>query len=725
MNKAQRELQKRWRDEVKAAVTTARVEEGVRSKEERGQVSKRDFLLQRAEELLSLRDLDGHELEKKKFWTNKFIVGKTPAQHPDAPRIAPRYEAWPAEGEIPPWLSKRFADEHWLWDALAIPVQGVIRDIREQQKRLLKPIYEKAEAEGQDTKSDEVRKKLAPKIRAALKQVDYSPLKDMERARRIVLKEADLIRHGKIADRSAEMTRLEWNLFNWTFAEKVSRLPAWLQRVIETRLNAASKARRTRRDSGADEKWFQGYPKPDPEHSIGEGGLDIYFNGQNLNWVSGEMKNSYLEISPPWDPPDHRGPRTGKYRSHREMRKVTLREPESNASNCFSLNVLFHSVPSGARMKGYKLRAKSDNNGKLRWFFIPTFELSEEAEAAAVSAQQQQRTFAGVDAGWRKSGEGKFAVLHSWDEARGYRLWEAQIDDNRWARRYNARQEKLATDEQFPIRLTPDGLRDFASRRGNLQRDLKGRMSAVLQQAELVPANWERIGKRGMNRMMTDEKSQEFPLLQTIRPDYELWKQRDCELGRLYRVAWDMVSHNLDRQRWMIARGILSGVSDVGIEALDVKQMAEAENEGQTNWERHVENVQDRSRQLTGPASFLTILVSTARKLGKRVHQIDPRYTSRSCSDCGHVNDLGPGQIFTCAGCGRRWNRDENAARNLARLACECSRDDSFPGRCSHDGKSIPFHGISAGRRSARRPKVQENAGALAKLAVASSHDGA
>jgi hypothetical protein len=716
MNKAEREQKNLWRDRAKAAVKQAREEEAARPQGEREETPKRAFLLQRAGELLNLQSQGGLELETKKFWINKMIVGKTPAQNPDAPLIAPRYEAWPAEGEIPEWLRQRFADEHWLWNALAQPVQHAIRGIREELKEAVSAIYKQAEAEGLDTKNEQVSKKLAPKIKAAAKKVDFSPVKRIEQARRTVLKEADLIRHSKIAAPDAEMQRLGWNRANWNFAENVSRRPAWLQRVVETRLSAASKARQTRREDGAGEKWFQGYPKPDPDERSGEGGLDIYFNGQNLAWSSGEMKNSYLVITPPWNPPDHRGPRGGKYRAHREMRKVTLCEPESNGENHFSVNVLFHSVAAGARMKGYKLRANRDANGKLRWFFIPTFELPDSA-----GQEQEQRTFVGVDLGWRKSGDEQFAIAHSWDKAHEYRPWLGQIADNRWSKRYNIRQAKLPAAEQFSIRMTPEGLRDFASRKGALQRDFKMRMGELLQREKILPANWERVGKRGITRMMTQEKSLEFPRLQCLRDDYEAWAKRDRELSRIHRVAWQMVSENLDRQRREIARQILSGVTDIGVEALNVKQMAEAENEGATNWERHIENVRDRSRQLTGPAKFLSILVNTARKMGKRVHQIDSHYTSKSCSACGCINNLDSGETFTCAGCGRSWNRDENAARNLERLARECSDDDTNPVRCSHNGKSIPFHGITVPTPGKRMRKGDATGKALAKQAVAAS----
>lgn len=695
MNKNSRAQRNLWKDEALKAIAQATTEEEERSQDERAKIGRRDFRLARTRELVNISSCTGDERATKELWISKKILGKTPAQNPDAPRIAPRYEAWPVEGETPEWLRKCFADEHWLWNALALPIQHTISRIQAQQREVVAAIYKEAEASGLDTQDDHIRKKLSPKIRAALKGVNFSALAKILKERDVVLEEGHRIRGSEVTDPEAEMQRLGWSKANWNFAVAVSNLPAWLQRIVEKRLHAASKARRTRRNATTSEKWSHGYPKPDPEDRTNEGRLDVYFNGDNVEWSSGSVQNGYLDISSRWNPPDHRGPRTGKYRSLREMRKITIYEPGVSArkrtkkenKNRFTLNVLFHAVPAGALMKEYKLRAQKDANGKLRWFFIPTFELG------CIKGPEQRR-FAGVDVGWRKSGDMDFKHVHCWSEGGGYKPHELTIRANRWSRRYNNRQAKVSAENQFPVEMTPAGLRDFASRRATLLRDFKVKMGEFLKSEGRLTASWDRIGRRGIARMITNNKSPEFATLQCLRAAYDAWAERDVELARIYRTAWAMVSENLDKQRREIARKVLLDVTDVGVEALDVKQMAQAENEGTTNWERHIENIQDRSRQLTGPAKFLSTLVNTARKMGKRVHQIDPYRTSKTCSDCGHANEIGVEEHFTCTVCGRAWNRDENAARNLARLARECAADDTHPLRCSRDGKSTPFHGF-------------------------------
>lgn len=65
-----------------------------------------------------------------------------------------------------------------------------------------------------------------------------------------------------------------------------------------------------------------------------------------------------------------------------------------------------------------------------------------------------------------------------------------------------------------------------------------------------------------------------------------------------------------------------------------------------------------------------TIRAMLVERYGDRVQEVDPRYTSQVCSECGHLDkeawghDGGP--IRHCPECGFRCHRDVNAARNIA-----------------------------------------------------------
>lgn len=64
-------------------------------------------------------------------------------------------------------------------------------------------------------------------------------------------------------------------------------------------------------------------------------------------------------------------------------------------------------------------------------------------------------------------------------------------------------------------------------------------------------------------------------------------------------------------------------------------------------------------------------VVYKAKRAGVPVRFVDPRNTSRSCAQCGHVNKRNRKSQaeFCCTACGHRSNADANAAENLRRAA--------------------------------------------------------
>jgi putative transposase len=54
--------------------------------------------------------------------------------------------------------------------------------------------------------------------------------------------------------------------------------------------------------------------------------------------------------------------------------------------------------------------------------------------------------------------------------------------------------------------------------------------------------------------------------------------------------------------------------------------------------------------------------------------------SSKTCHACGHVQDIGWQELWTCAGCGGRHQRDDNAAINLARYEDASTPGDSAVG---------------------------------------------
>ncbi len=76
-----------------------------------------------------------------------------------------------------------------------------------------------------------------------------------------------------------------------------------------------------------------------------------------------------------------------------------------------------------------------------------------------------------------------------------------------------------------------------------------------------------------------------------------------------------------------------------------------------------------------GWSAFLAILTFKAESAGKRVHAVNPAYTSQACSGCGVLVSKGLSvRWHECPDCGTSLHRDHNAALNILRLGQEQRR---------------------------------------------------
>lgn len=77
----------------------------------------------------------------------------------------------------------------------------------------------------------------------------------------------------------------------------------------------------------------------------------------------------------------------------------------------------------------------------------------------------------------------------------------------------------------------------------------------------------------------------------------------------------------------------------------------------------------NRSISDAGWGQLLRFLAYKAEDAGRELIAVDPRNTSRPCSECGHCEKANrPSQaVFRCLGCGYAAHADENAAVNILR----------------------------------------------------------
>jgi len=75
-----------------------------------------------------------------------------------------------------------------------------------------------------------------------------------------------------------------------------------------------------------------------------------------------------------------------------------------------------------------------------------------------------------------------------------------------------------------------------------------------------------------------------------------------------------------------------------------------------------------RSIHDAGWGQLLAMITYKAESAGRQVIAVDPRYTSQTCSACGHVSEGNRrGAVFRCLGCGHQTHADVNAAVNILR----------------------------------------------------------
>jgi len=76
-----------------------------------------------------------------------------------------------------------------------------------------------------------------------------------------------------------------------------------------------------------------------------------------------------------------------------------------------------------------------------------------------------------------------------------------------------------------------------------------------------------------------------------------------------------------------------------------------------------------------------TFIEYKATEKGIRILYIDPKYTSQTCSRCGHIEKNNRnGMVFLCKSCGFEMNADLNASRNIEHKTRDFRHDLEFQG---------------------------------------------
>jgi putative transposase len=166
------------------------------------------------------------------------------------------------------------------------------------------------------------------------------------------------------------------------------------------------------------------------------------------------------------------------------------------------------------------------------------------------------------------------------------------------------------------------------------------------------------------------------------------------KISRLYRRVASIRSHHLH----VLTTGLAKTHGEIVVEGLDAAGMLR---------QKGLPGARARRRGLSDSA-----LGEARRQLayktgwyGSRLIVADRWYpSSKTCHACGHVQDIGWAEHWTCAGCGTGHQRDDNAAINLARY-----EDASTPGG-SAVGPVRAAVKRRAGRKTGPRPAAGDEA---------------
>ena len=150
-----------------------------------------------------------------------------------------------------------------------------------------------------------------------------------------------------------------------------------------------------------------------------------------------------------------------------------------------------------------------------------------------------------------------------------------------------------------------------------------------------------------------------------------------------------------DNAQHQVSRALIRKYHTMAIETLNVAGMIKA-------------GLQSKALADAGVSSLLDQIQYKASWYGTRIVEADQWYpSSKTCSGCGVVNgDLGREREWDCPDCGAQHDRNENAARNLRKLALLAVGEDvTLP-----DGEALaggdPIAGETAPDEGRTRPRT-------------------
>ena len=135
-------------------------------------------------------------------------------------------------------------------------------------------------------------------------------------------------------------------------------------------------------------------------------------------------------------------------------------------------------------------------------------------------------------------------------------------------------------------------------------------------------------------------------------------RSRKLRLQRALRRAWYRLQHCVDDLHYKTAHFLCSNFETIIVPPFETSNMVRRGN-------RRIGRTTVRDMTCLSHYKFRQRLLHIAKQRSCRVFVMGEEYTSKTCSHCGQIQDVGGMESVTCNACGVTMDRDVRGARNI------------------------------------------------------------
>jgi hypothetical protein len=346
--------------------------------------------------------------------------------------------------------------------------------------------------------------------------------------------------------------------------------------------------------------------------------------------------------------------------------------------------ILHRPIPDGARIMWAVVR-REIVAGQERWQL--TLSLRDDTDQAFVRRDVATTGVCGVDIGYRYIDDRaqRVACWHGSDGASG----ELKLPAGKVAEWKKVDDMQSIRDDLHNVARV--ALRDWLAANPHPE---------WLDEATDHMHAWRRLSR--LDRLVVQWRGQRFDGDEAIMESLEAWRTRERHLWQYQEHLRDqLLAWRKDFYRNFAAM-LRRRYRTIAIEDMDLRSAIH--DVLRPEEERETVTAQRRAARFAA----LSTLVGALNDSEADVIRIERAGTTSTCSWCGATNDVGAEVRHTCVGCGREWDRDANAARNiLARGEAAVKTRESLAG---HVGQ-----GVVNGNGDGKKPTRSQRLGAARK----------